>query len=611
MSGGEIIGDLIARKSAEFELSGGNVGDDVRLADQTRFKMIAGRVGGGLVARDSADALISGGSILGDVTAEDTSRIRFIGTDLAIRGDRLGGKLMDGSRIRGEITKDDKASIELFEGLPDRTVISGLLPDKNYAISDGTGRDTVVDFLPGADVTGELAIFEDGRANFFGGSFTGQIEPEDNSTLAFYGSDHRFTFTDDGTVARVTGKDINGNAVEYDMTNASRDVRFYTTITEDTDLDRRQSFSIIAVLDGESGPTTVTASADTFLGQVEVRNSSTFNSKGFVQGSYETLSLWNEGTLNLSEGNVLSYRSEAIKANDSSRVNISGGGVNSTFRDGVRVWDVSSLTMSGGTIEAADDGIDVDHSASVYMSGGTVSGGDDGIKAKETANLVIEGGEIQGADDGVSLANDSQALIFGTAAKLDGGVNGLLAIENSFAEIRAGTFSGDTSSVRSQDASVVHIFGGEFENRILADGGDVLIVGANLSVDDSGTVTGELLDQSSVEWKTETLGDGSVRIINTFPGDSNLDGEFNSTDLVEVFNASEYEDNLPLNSTWSDGDWNGDGDFDTSDLVFAFNVGGYEQGPRPQVAGVPEPSNSGLLLVWILALAFTRRRVRR
>jgi hypothetical protein len=59
------------------------------------------------------------------------------------------------------------------------------------------------------------------------------------------------------------------------------------------------------------------------------------------------------------------------------------------------------------------------------------------------------------------------------------------------------------------------------------------------------------------------------------PGDSNHDGIFNSSDLVVVFAAGEYEDGTVGNSTFEEGDWNGDGDFTTSDLIFAFQGGGY------------------------------------
>jgi hypothetical protein len=58
-------------------------------------------------------------------------------------------------------------------------------------------------------------------------------------------------------------------------------------------------------------------------------------------------------------------------------------------------------------------------------------------------------------------------------------------------------------------------------------------------------------------------------------GDSNQDGVFNSSDLILVFQAGEYEDAINGNSTFAEGDWNGDGDFNSSDLVLAFQRGNY------------------------------------
>ena len=60
-------------------------------------------------------------------------------------------------------------------------------------------------------------------------------------------------------------------------------------------------------------------------------------------------------------------------------------------------------------------------------------------------------------------------------------------------------------------------------------------------------------------------------------GDANRDGLFNSSDLVQAFQAGEYEDDVEDNSSWEEGDWNGDGDFDSSDLVEAFKGGQYER----------------------------------
>ncbi|MCA9213040.1 MAG: hypothetical protein KDB27_08245 [Planctomycetales bacterium] len=59
-------------------------------------------------------------------------------------------------------------------------------------------------------------------------------------------------------------------------------------------------------------------------------------------------------------------------------------------------------------------------------------------------------------------------------------------------------------------------------------------------------------------------------------GDVNGDGQFDSADLVRIFQAGEYEDDHSVNSTWQDGDFNGDGEFTSSDFVFAFTYGNYE-----------------------------------
>ena len=95
---------------------------------------------------------------------------------------------------------------------------------------------------------------------------------------------------------------------------------------------------------------------------------------------------------------------------------------------------------------------------------------------------------------------------------------------------------------------------------------------------------------------------------NSYVGDANLDGEFNSGDFVAVFGAGQFEDGVPMNSTWETGDWNGDGDFGSGDFVFAFSSGGYELGPRRAVQAVPEPAVSSLLLAGLCTCLVCRRR---
>ena len=107
------------------------------------------------------------------------------------------------------------------------------------------------------------------------------------------------------------------------------------------------------------------------------------------------------------------------------------------------------------------------------------------------------------------------------------------------------------------------------------------------------------------------LADRSILVrdfLQTDFGDANLDGTFNSNDLVAVFQAAEYEDGIANNSTWSEGDWDGDGDFTTRDLVLSFSTSTYEVG----AAAVPEPTGiASLFLVACIALFGRCRRDRR
>ena len=86
----------------------------------------------------------------------------------------------------------------------------------------------------------------------------------------------------------------------------------------------------------------------------------------------------------------------------------------------------------------------------------------------------------------------------------------------------------------------------------------------------------------------------------TWIGDADVDGEFNSADLVKVFTAGKYE--AEATAVWSEGDWTGDGVFDSGDLVAAFTDAGYEQGPVV-AAAVPEPN--AWYAVGIALLTFT------
>lgn len=89
----------------------------------------------------------------------------------------------------------------------------------------------------------------------------------------------------------------------------------------------------------------------------------------------------------------------------------------------------------------------------------------------------------------------------------------------------------------------------------------------------------------------------------TYFGDANMDFEFNTTDLIVVFQAGEYEDGIQANSRWVTGDWSGDFEFDSADVIIAFQAGGFERGMRAAVVAVPEPRGHALwLLGWAAAV---------
>ena len=102
-------------------------------------------------------------------------------------------------------------------------------------------------------------------------------------------------------------------------------------------------------------------------------------------------------------------------------------------------------------------------------------------------------------------------------------------------------------------------------------------------------------------------------LMRTWIGDADLNGSFDTTDLINVIAAGEYEDSIPSNSTWATGDWNGDGDFDTADIIYALSNGGYEQPVRRNGTAVPEPSTALWLVLGLATLVqrgLGRRRAR-
>jgi hypothetical protein len=120
----------------------------------------------------------------------------------------------------------------------------------------------------------------------------------------------------------------------------------------------------------------------------------------------------------------------------------------------------------------------------------------------------------------------------------------------------------------------------------------------NLAFDVDGNGSLDVEDLNSFVTGASTM--------NSYIGDSNGDGVFNSDDLVTVFVAGKYESGT--SATWAAGDWNANGLFDSDDLVAAFVGGGYELGAKAATSAVPEPSSIMLLVLGMVGLARLRLR---
>lgn len=111
----------------------------------------------------------------------------------------------------------------------------------------------------------------------------------------------------------------------------------------------------------------------------------------------------------------------------------------------------------------------------------------------------------------------------------------------------------------------------------------------------------------AASWRaSDRIGGSPGQVSGPIVGDANGDGRFDSSDLVAVFTAGEYEDALAGNSTFSEGDWNGDGDFTSSDLVLAFRLGHYAAAVAADLAFVAAPLRTGRAAVANTLLDETR-----
>jgi hypothetical protein len=152
-----------------------------------------------------------------------------------------------------------------------------------------------------------------------------------------------------------------------------------------------------------------------------------------------------------------------------------------------------------------------------------------------------------------------------------------------------------TGATLSRPTTSSLVNGNDVAYRITYDSGPL-----DVDVQQNATLRVRWISTDAAQRKV-VFGLDNVSLRFAAPGDANIDGVFNSTDLIDVLANGEYEDTIVGNSTWSEGDWTGEGDFDSGDLVVALADGGYVPGAT---AAVPEPAS-----IWLSAIALVATAV--
>ncbi|MFC1757157.1 trypsin-like serine protease [Planctomycetota bacterium] len=146
------------------------------------------------------------------------------------------------------------------------------------------------------------------------------------------------------------------------------------------------------------------------------------------------------------------------------------------------------------------------------------------------------------------------------------------------------TFYADIPSYRDQILGNLNIQG-DFNQDGQLTSEDIDLLSAALESDD---LTFDLNTDNLIDDEDHRAWVEDLRF--TFFGDANLDGEFNSADMVLAFRNALYE--TGNSATWESGDWNGDRLFNSRDFVVALQTASFEKGPRsagPRIQNVPEP----------------------
>lgn len=257
--------------------------------------------------------------------------------------------------------------------------------------------------------------------------------------------------------------------------------------------------------------------------------------------------------------------------------------------------DLSGLEQAnGGTIRANDGRILMGTTTTVRDGVIELEGGG----AVETNHLILAGGtRLLGSGTILGSLTVEEGLI---NPQLITDATIQLPIEGDLTQSSLSHLNFDMVSLEDHD--LITVSGtAQIDGRITLRAADDFqpSLGETIDVLTAASVTGNFTQIDNVGIPGTLLGyapiygPDKVSFRASLIADVNLDNEFNSTDLILIFQAGQYEDGIEDNSTWFEGDWTGDGDFGTADLIAAFQTGVFETGPV--AAATPIPETTGLL----------------
>jgi hypothetical protein len=204
-----------------------------------------------------------------------------------------------------------------------------------------------------------------------------------------------------------------------------------------------------------------------------------------------------------------------------------------------------------------------------------------------TAEFLVNGtaqyGGLVATGASFSIAAASGTIYYtldGTDPRLPGGAVSPAAatyvspwMVNTNLTVKARVLNGQEWSALSEATFVIHdVPTGDFDGDRMISVSDVDLLCAQIRLGNR-EARFDLTNDARVD--NDDLNHLIRNILRTEFGDANLDRVFDSRDLVQIFQAGEYDDELRGNSTWSEGDWDCDGEFESSDLVRAFQSGAY------------------------------------